>query len=268
MPDRFNRNTLMFSATFPREIQRLAGDFLNDYIFLAVGRVGSATQNVEQKVIYTRENEKIDKLMEYLNDLKGLTLVFVQTKANANYLERILNENGVEATSIHGDRSQRDREEALDMFKTGRCPVLVATSVAARGLDIPNVRMVINFDCPTHIDDYIHRIGRTGRAGHHGTAVVFVNEDTKIIGEILDTMEESNQEIESWFRKMVSNIRNAKHMHHGRNKKFGGRDYRHNNRRTNKRNNNYNRRNHGNNRYNNNNNNNRNSSYNKSSDGW
>jgi len=94
-----------------------------------------------------------------------------QTKRGVDSLEGFLIEQGVNATSIHGDRSQQEREHALAMFRCGRCPVLVATDVAARGLDIPNVLHVINYDMPTNIDDYVHRIGRTGRAGNKGTAI-------------------------------------------------------------------------------------------------
>eukprot|EP01083_Nonionella_stella_P261219 889684_1 len=107
---------------------------------------------------------------------EGLILIFVETKRNCDYVEDVLCERGFPACSIHGDKSQREREDALRNFKTGRCPVLVATDVAARGLDIPNVTQVINYDLPTNIDDYVHRIGRTGRAGNTGAALSFVNE--------------------------------------------------------------------------------------------
>eukprot|EP00456_Euglypha_rotunda_P019047 TRINITY_DN1695_c0_g1_i8.p1 TRINITY_DN1695_c0_g1~~TRINITY_DN1695_c0_g1_i8.p1 ORF type:complete len:503 (+),score=54.48 TRINITY_DN1695_c0_g1_i8:271-1779(+) len=152
------RQTSMFSATFPREIQILAQDFLLDYVFLAVGRVGSATENVTQKVEYVEEYEKRDKLMQILADCEGLTLIFVETKRNADGLEEFLIHEEINATSIHGDRTQQQRETALAMFQAGRCPILVATSVAARGLDIPDVKHVINYDCPTNIEDYVHRI--------------------------------------------------------------------------------------------------------------
>lgn len=114
--------------------------------------------------------------MDILPKCDGLTLIFTETKRGADALENFLYQEGVNATSIHGDRSQTEREMALHNFRCGRCPVLVATDVAARGLDIPNVMHVINYDLPNNIDDYVHRIGRTGRAGNHGTAIAFVNE--------------------------------------------------------------------------------------------
>ena len=168
MPTSSDRQTLMFSATFPKEIQRLASDFLADYVFLAVGRVGSTTESIIQKIEYVDERDKYDRLLSYLPSCDGLTLIFVETKRNADALEAQLYHEGITATTIHGDRTQEQRETALQEFRRGVCPVLVATDVASRGLDIPNVLHVINFDLPTQIDDYVHRIGRTGRCGNIG----------------------------------------------------------------------------------------------------
>jgi len=227
------RQTSMFSATFPKEIQRLAADFLVDYIFLAVGRVGSATENITQLVEYTPDHLKDDALMKILPGCEGLTLIFVETKKSATQLESWLYKNGINATSIHGDRTQEEREDALYRFRKGHCPVLVATSVAARGLDIPNVLMVINYDLPSNIDDYVHRIGRTGRAGHRGTAIAFINESCKILREVFDLMKESKQDIEPWFSRMVSSVGwgggGGGHGGHGKSGgrgRYGGRDFR------------------------------------------
>jgi len=199
------RQTLMFSATFPKEIQRLAADFLIDYIFLAVGRVGSTTDFITQKVEFAgdRESDKIDRLLQILSTCDGLTLIFVETKRAADQLEHLLIREGIEATSIHGDRTQQEREQALAWFRCGRCPVLAATDVASRGLDIPDVRVVINYDLPNNIDDYVHRIGRTGRAGNTGTAISFVSEKNRaILRDLADLLKETNQEIPSWFDAM------------------------------------------------------------------
>lgn len=199
-----SRQTSMFSATFPKEIQRLAQDFLKSYVFLAVGRVGSTTMNIVQKVIYAPENEKRDRLMDILPECTGLTLIFVETKKSADSLEDWLIREEINATVIHGDRTQGEREDALNRFRCGNCPVLVATSVAARGLDIPNVKHVINFDMPSSIDDYIHRIGRTGRCGNTGTAIAFVSEKNRnVLRELYDTLKETQQEVEGWFENMV-----------------------------------------------------------------
>lgn len=135
MPSMNNRQTLMFSATFPTEIQRLAGKFLRDYLFIRVGIVGGACQDVEQNIFKVTRYEKRNKLMEILNagDCSG-TMVFVETKRNADFLASFLSESTYMATSIHGDRLQRQREEALADFTKGRMKLLIATSVAARGL--------------------------------------------------------------------------------------------------------------------------------------
>jgi len=156
------RNTLMFSATFPDEIQQLAQDFLNDYIFLAVGRVGSTTNLITQTLRQVDDHDKVDALLDLLQEFEGLKLVFTATKRCADKLEYILNENGFSAISIHGDKTQREREYALRSFRNQKVDTLVATDVAARGLDIPNVAYVVQYDLPSTIDDYVHRIGRTG----------------------------------------------------------------------------------------------------------
>lgn len=134
MPPTAGRQTLMFSATFPRDIQMLARDFLKDYIFLSVGRVGSTSENITQKVEYVEDADKRSVLLDILHTHgAGLTLIFVETKRMADSLSDFLINQGFPATSIHGDRTQRERERALDMFRSGRCPILVATAVAARG---------------------------------------------------------------------------------------------------------------------------------------
>ncbi len=135
MPQTNNRQTLMFSATFPRDIQMLARDFLREYIFLSVGRVGSTSENITQKVEYVEDIDKRSVLLDILHTHGvGLTLIFVETKRMADTLSDYLINQGFPATSIHGDRTQRERERALEMFRTGRCPILVATAVAARGM--------------------------------------------------------------------------------------------------------------------------------------
>jgi len=199
------RQTLMFSATFPSDIQILARDFLKDYIFLTIGRVGSTSENITQAIEYVEEDEKVSLLMDILaadeaqakeNDMH-LTLVFVETKRQADILANILMDNNFQTTSIHGDRTQYERERALDLFRRGVTPIMVATAVAARGLDIPNVTHVINFDLPKDIDDYVHRIGRTGRAGNVGRATAFFNieHDKGIVKDLIDLLEEAKQDI-------------------------------------------------------------------------
>ncbi|GJN91467.1 hypothetical protein Rhopal_004490-T1 [Rhodotorula paludigena] len=202
MPDVMDRQTLMFSATFPREIQMLARDFLKDYIFLSVGRVGSTSENITQKIEYVEDEDKRSVLLDILFALPpgGLTLVFVETKRMADLLEGFLAQNNFAATSIHGDRTQREREYALETFRSGRTPVMVATAVAARGLDIPNVTHVVNYDLPSDIDDYVHRIGRTGRAGNTGAATAFFNRGNRnIVRELIELLKEAKQEVPGWL---------------------------------------------------------------------
>ena len=189
MPYGTDRQTMMFSATFPANIQRLASDFMVEYVFLTVGRVGSASKDVTQAVEFVDDHDKIEALMKFLLTIEeGLILVFVETKRSCDYIEDILCEQGFPACSIHGDKTQREREEALRAFKKGIAPVMVATDVASRGLDIPNVTQVINYDLPSSIDDYVHRIGRTGRAGNTGAALSFVSDkNSGVVRELRGT---------------------------------------------------------------------------------
>ncbi|KAH1232958.1 hypothetical protein AAZX31_09G098400 [Glycine max] len=237
MPPPGMRQTLLFSATFPKEIQALASDFLSNYVFLAVGRVGSSTDLIAQRVEYVLESDKRSHLMDLLhaqretgvNGKQGLTLVFVETKKGADALEHCLCVNGFPAASIHGDRTQQERELALRSFKTGNTPILVATDVAARGLDIPRVAHVVNFDLPNDIDDYVHRIGRTGRAGKMGLATAFFNEgNLNLAKSLADLMQEANQEVPAWLSRYAAR---AIYSGGNRNRKsggsrFGGRDFR------------------------------------------
>nr|WEU67738.1 ATP-dependent RNA helicase DDX3Y [Peromyscus leucopus] len=233
MPPKGVRHTMMFSATFPKEIQMLARDFLDEYIFLAVGRVGSTSENITQKVVWVEELDKRSFLLDLLNATgkDSLTLVFVETKKGADSLENFLFQEGYACTSIHGDRSQKDREEALHQFRSGRRPILVATAVAARGLDISNVKHVINFDLPSDIEEYVHRIGRTGRVGNLGLATSFFNErNLNITKDLLDLLVEAKQEVPSWLESMAYE-HHYKGSSRGRSKSrfsggFGARDYR------------------------------------------
>ncbi|KAF8993800.1 ATP-dependent RNA helicase ded-1 [Cyathus striatus] len=237
MPGVTERQTLMFSATFPRDIQMLARDFLKDYVFLSVGRVGSTSENITQKIEYVEDNDKRSVLLDILasqpKEEIGLTLVFVETKRMADMLSDFLMSHHIPATSIHGDRTQREREMALQTFRTGRTPILVATAVAARGLDIPNVTHVVNYDLPSDIDDYVHRIGRTGRAGNTGVSTAFFNRGNKnIVKDLVELLREANQEIPPWLETVAheANFGGGSTRGRGRGRGRGGssagRDYR------------------------------------------
>jgi ATP-dependent RNA helicase DDX3X len=205
MPGTGQRQTMMFSATFPKEIQLLARDFLNNYIFLAVGRVGSTSVMITQRLEWVEENEKRSFLIDLLRtDPDALTLVFVETKRGADDLERYLQSERYPAISIHGDKCQTEREDALRSFRNASRPILVATAVAARGLDISNVKFVVNFDLPTDIDEYVHRIGRTGRAGNSGEAISFFNEKNRNIAkDLYDILNETQQELPEFLTKVI-----------------------------------------------------------------
>jgi ATP-dependent RNA helicase DDX3X len=202
-PQAGDRQTLMFSATFPRSIQKLAEDFLYGYIFLKVGRIGSTTESITQRVRWIEDTEKKKTLLEVIPTINGLTLVFTETKRMADHLEEYLYASGFSAASIHGDRSQQEREAALEAFKSGQVQILVATDVASRGLDISNVKHVINYDLPHDIDDYVHRIGRTGRAGNDGFATAFFNEKNgNIASDLVVLLEEAGQDVEYWLKEI------------------------------------------------------------------
>jgi len=224
------RQSMMFSATFAREVQHMARDFLNDYVFITVGRVGSASELITQSVVYAGELKgKVRALEKAIKDhlpKDGLAVVFVETKRAADTLELELHESGVPVTAIHGDRTQQQREEALNAFKSGANPVLVATDVAARGLDIQNVALVVNFDMPKQIDDYVHRIGRTGRAGRKGVAVAFVNERCTYLPQLGDLLLEAKQDLPLWFNELCSNAQRRGGKGAGRETAFGGQDLR------------------------------------------
>lgn len=221
MPATGERQTLMFSATFPEEIQHLAGKFLFNYVFVAVGIVGSASTDVEQVIYEVSKFDKREKLIDMLqNGPQERTVVFVETKKVADFLATILSENDIKTTSIHGDRLQREREQALWDFKKGICNILVATGVAARGLDIEGIQHVINYDLPKSIDEYVHRIGRTGRVGNRGKATSFFDShhDTGLASSLAVILKQAGQEVPSWLGSAGSG--------RGADRSFGGRDVR------------------------------------------
>ncbi|XP_034459468.1 probable ATP-dependent RNA helicase DDX4 isoform X2 [Hippoglossus hippoglossus] len=209
MPTKENRQTLMFSATYPEDIQRMAGDFLKtDYLFLAVGVVGGACSDVEQTFIEVTKFSKREQLLDLLKATgTERTMVFVETKRQADFIAAFLCQEKVPTTSIHGDREQRERELALTEFRSGKCPVLVATSVAARGLDIPDVQHVVNFDIPNNIDEYVHRIGRTGRCGNTGKAVSFFDPDAdgQLARSLVTILSKAQQVVPSWLEEHAFN---------------------------------------------------------------
>jgi superfamily II DNA/RNA helicase len=175
-----DRQTLCFSATMTRAVEQIVNDFMKKPEFVSV-KVNETNDHIYQDII---EFDNDDHKKELLHDMLSTSefekvVVFGETKFGVQRLADLLSKNGLRATAIHGNKSQPQRERALKEFKSERVKVLVATDVAARGLDIPDVSHVINFDQPQSYDDYVHRIGRTGRGGKSGTALTFVKKMSK-----------------------------------------------------------------------------------------
>ncbi len=180
------RQTLLFSATFSPEIKRLAESYLQDPIMVEVARPNATATNVEQRFYSVATDDKRAAVMKLIKD-RALTqaLVFVNSKLGCARLARSFERDGLRTNALHGDKSQDERLKALEAFKRGEVDVLVATDVAARGLDIVDLPAVFNFDVPFNAEDYVHRIGRTGRAGASGLAVTLVSSsDTRLIADI------------------------------------------------------------------------------------
>lgn len=200
-----DRQTLMWSATWPREVRNLARDFLGkDFMHLTVGSTElCANHNIKQVIRLCEEHEKYDSLLEIMKSISKLepseqkTLIFAQTKRLADELAKNLTRRGFNAEPIHGDRSQMQREKILDAFRRNLINVLVATDVASRGLDVSDIKHVINYDYPNTTEDYVHRIGRTGRSKSNGTAyTLFTEENGAHAGDLVEVLKEAKQEIE------------------------------------------------------------------------
>jgi ATP-dependent RNA helicase RhlE len=174
------RQTLLFSATMPRPIAALAEDYLNDPVKVVVAPSATTVERVEQRVVFVPSDRKRDLLATLLRDPAfARVLVFTRTKHGADRVVRHLISAGIEATAIHGNKSQPQRERALAGFRDGQTRVLVATDIAARGIDVDGVTHVINFELPNMPEDYVHRIGRTARAGAAGIAIAFCSDEER-----------------------------------------------------------------------------------------
>ncbi|WP_396195019.1 DEAD/DEAH box helicase [Flavobacterium sp.] len=176
-----NRQTLLFSATMPMAIRELADTFLNKPEYVSVTPVSSTAEIIEQQVYFVDKENKRGLLYHLIrNENLSNVLVFVRTKHGADNVVKALKKNGVNAEAIHGDKSQTARQRVLDQFKSKDISVLVATDIAARGIDIESLPYVINFDLPNIPETYVHRIGRTGRAGNGGISISFCGKDEEV----------------------------------------------------------------------------------------
>lgn len=171
------RQTLLFSATMPKKIQNFARSALVKPVTVNVGRAGAANLDVIQEVEYVKQEAKIVYLLECLQKTPPPVLIFCENKADVDDIHEYLMLKGVEAVAIHGGKDQEEREYAISSFKSGKKDVLVATDVASKGLDFPDIQHVINYDMPAEIENYVHRIGRTGRCGKTGIATTFINKN-------------------------------------------------------------------------------------------
>ena len=171
------RQTMLFSATMPNEIVGIATSYMQLPVRVEIARAGTATELVAQELFVVRKDDKLRLLEKLLTEYHGTVLVFSRTKHGAKKIARVIRAMGHTATEIHANRSLSQRKDSLEGFKTGRFRILVATDIAARGIDVKAIELVINFDLPDAAEDYVHRIGRTGRAGHEGRAISFATPD-------------------------------------------------------------------------------------------
>ncbi|RFN53741.1 ATP-dependent rna helicase dbp2 [Fusarium flagelliforme] len=204
-----DRQTLMWSATWPKEVRALASDFLNDFIQVNIGSMElAANHRITQIVEVVTDMEKRDRMIKHLEktmeNKENKILIFVGTKRVADEITRFLRQDGWPALSIHGDKQQNERDWVLDQFKTGKSPIMVATDVASRGIDVRNITHVLNYDYPNNSEDYIHRIGRTGRAGANGTAItLFTTDNQKQARDLVNVLTEAKQQIDPRLVEMT-----------------------------------------------------------------
>jgi len=213
---RADRQTLMFSATWPKEVQELANDFLSNPAKVVVGSQDLAANHAVRQVVEVIDPEQRGKrLLDLLEEhhgskgRKNRVMVFVLYKKEASRVESFLQGKGWKAAAVHGDASQAERTRAVEAFKAGTVPLLIATDVAARGLDIPDVEVVINYAFPLTIEDYVHRIGRTGRAGKTGVSHTFFQAvaDKARAGELVNVLREAKQAVPPELLKFGTHVK-------------------------------------------------------------
>ncbi|XP_009989325.1 PREDICTED: probable ATP-dependent RNA helicase DDX46, partial [Tauraco erythrolophus] len=205
-----DRQTVMFSATFPRAMEALARRILSKPIEVQVGGRSVVCSDVEQHVIVIEEENKFLKLLELLGHYqeKGSVIIFVDKQEHADGLLKDLMRASYPCLSLHGGIDQYDRDSIINDFKNGICKLLVATSVAARGLDVKQLMLVVNYSCPNHYEDYVHRAGRTGRAGNKGYAYTFITEDqARYAGDIIKALELSGTPIPTDLEKLWADFK-------------------------------------------------------------
>jgi superfamily II DNA/RNA helicase len=203
-----DRQTLMFSATWPKEVRALASDFQTEPVFMNQGSLElSANHNIQQNVEIIDEYSKVDRLFKLLDEIskqpENKTIIFVETKRKADELASRMRNDGRKALCIHGDKSQTERDWVMREFRDGRSSILLATEVAARGLDVNDIKYVINYDYPISSENYVHRIGRTGRCDNKGTSYTFFtpNDSPKAAG-LIKVLQEAKQNVPDALARM------------------------------------------------------------------
>lgn len=208
-----DRQVLMWSATWPKQVQALAEEFLVDYVQVNVGGLAlSANHNIKQIVEVCEEEEKEEKLLKLLQDVvydkTCKIIIFVETKKKVEDITKAIRREGYAAISIHGDKSQPERDHVLNEFRSGKSSILVATDVAARGLDVEDVKCVVNYDYPNSSEDYVHRIGRTGRCQQQGTAYAFFTPaNQRQAKDLIAVLEEAGQNVSPMLQELAKNAR-------------------------------------------------------------
>jgi ATP-dependent RNA helicase RhlE len=216
------RQTMLFSATMPREVVALATSYMELPLRVEVSPPGKAAEKVTQEIFFVAHMEKLDLLVKLLGEYAGSTLVFTRTKFIAKRIALSLRNKGFTAAEIHSNRSLSQRREALDGFKSGRYRVLVATDIAARGIDVSGIAVVINYDLPEKAEDYVHRIGRTARAGREGRAISLATPDQRGNVRLIERLMNINIPI-AGGQELVANISpNARPMRHARSSRPSG----------------------------------------------
>jgi len=212
-----DKQTMLFSATIPEKIVRIATQYMKLPVSVEIARSGTAAKNVTQELFIVQKEDKNKLLEKLLYQYRGTVLIFVRTKRGAARITRGIRGLGHNVAEIHSDRSLRQRRDALDGFKTGRFRILVATDIAARGIDVKEIELVINYDLPDDAENYVHRIGRTGRASHEGRAISFATPEQR--GEV--------QSIEGIMQKALPIVKHPEigsaDFYAPRKRSFGGR---------------------------------------------
>ena len=222
-----NRQMIMLSATIPAQIRKVSSKYLNNPVNISIENNDVIETNIKQKVINTIPNEKLNELIDQIDQRKGSILIFAKTKIGVDKLVKKLKASSVKASALHGGMRQNKRSKIMQNFRDERFRILVATDIASRGLDVPHIEHIINYDMPQAPEDFIHRIGRTARAGSVGEAVSFLTQkDTRIWRSIerLLNKEESKRKNGNSKNKITSKFKNKKRSRSRTKKKVSGRN--------------------------------------------